>query len=147
MISVALTKEKWRKMRVSVIVICIISTLFFSCDDKQVIQEKTIYSDVEFVKTKFPALEEIESVEYYYIDVSSGSGLGPTPVEFSGVVHIGSGFSDMIYRDYSWSECDVEPNPDILGNFEYDFKYSEEFDENYAESLIGYFYYDKNKKL
>jgi hypothetical protein len=132
-------------------IICLLSFLSFSCyhDTDKGDKEKTIYTDVEFVQGNFPKIQDIESVKYYYHDMSSGrsEGIGPTPYEFSGLIYIGEEFAGFINDHYVWESCEVDANPDILENIKFEFMYSDDFEEEYIDSLIGYIFFDKERKV
>ena len=139
-----------KRMRFIVCVIVFVG-LFVSCNDKNVSQEKekVIQTDIEFVQMKFPKIKEIEAAKYYYwvMEDDSRISVGLIPKEFSGVIHVGKKFADKISKKYKWKKCKQPVNDVIMQSGEYHFWYSEDFGYEYMDSLIGEFYYDKDKRV
>lgn len=134
------------------IVIC----LFFSgCNaiDKNQIK---LQSDIEFVQSKFPEIEDMKSVKYYYQKISRDGEIGLEHIMFVGFIQIGDGFLNKIKQEYKWKE--TKQSKEIIpafnfsddNNVKYNFLYSYEFsnDGKYkSHSSIGNFYLDLKQKM
>ena len=70
-------------------------------------------TDIEFVKSKFPNIEEIKSVSYIYEKKSNDREIGLEWIHFEGIINIGKNFSEKIAREYDWEPCDTIPNLSI----------------------------------
>ena len=62
------------------------------------------------VKSKFPKIEEIESVSYIYEKKSNDREIGLEWIHFEGIINIGKNFSEKIEKEYDWEQCDTIPN-------------------------------------
>lgn len=140
--------------------ICIaICLLLFGCspnNNKNANNNITVQSDVELVQTKFPHIEEIKSVKYYYRKLSGDREIGLEHIEFVGFIEIGDNFLEKITTEYKWKE--TEKSKKVLPkinfseekNEKYKFLYNYEFnhDGKYkSHSSMGNFYLDLDKKL
>ncbi len=97
-----------KKMRIFVcIAICL---LLFGCspntNNKNAGNNIVVQSDVEFVQTKFPDIEEIQSVKYYYRKLSGDREIGLEHIEFVGFIEIGNNFLEKIKTEYKWKETE-----------------------------------------
>jgi hypothetical protein len=147
MVKVIKQHRKWIMLSLFIIGMCIIVV-----NNKPIATNNSpdidIYTDTEFIKYKFPDIDGIKSVKYYYIDKSeSGRGVGPTPIEFSGLITVEDKFVDQIANKYKWEKVGVKQNQVLSDDSTYHFMHSELFDEDYANSLIGYFYLDEEKNV
>lgn len=134
------------------VVICL---LFSGCNgiDKNKIE---VQSDIEFVQTKFPKIEDIESVKYYYQKISKNGEIGLEHIVFVGFLQIGDGFLKKIEKEYEWKK--TKQSKEIIPKFnfsdersvKYNFLYSYEFshDGKYkSHSSTGNFYLDVKEKM
>ena len=95
------------------LVIIMIMLILLSCTscgvkqskDKQEAKKKIIregdYSyanstDIEFVKSKFPNIEEIKSVSYIYEKKSNDREIGLEWIHFEGIINIGKNFLEKL---------------------------------------------------
>lgn len=108
--------------------------------------KENVYSDIEFVKSKFPNIEEIESVSYIYEKKSNDREIGLEWIHFEGIINIGKNFSEEIAREYDWEPCDTIPNLSIKTK-NTDYMYCEEFMDDYtSDSFVGEFYFVPSSK-
>lgn len=147
-----------KKMRNFIyIAICL---LLFGCspntNNKNSTNNIVVQTDVEFVQTKFPDIEEIKSVKYYYHKLSGDGEIGLEHIEFVGFIEIGDNFLEKIKTEYKWRE--IEKSKKIIPkinfseekNEKFNFLYNDEFsnDGKYiSHSSMGDFYLDLDKKL
>lgn len=114
-----------------------------------------IFTDIDYVQERFPDLEEIEDVTYYYNQIDSNVRLpGPSNVEFCGFIKIGDEFCEKITQEYSWKETKKSNKlvpKEVLTegeDQEYHFLYNEEFSEdNISDSWGGDFYLDPTQRM
>lgn len=103
--------------------------------------EEKVNSDIEFVKSKFPNIDEIESVSYIYEKKSNDREIGLENIHFEGIINIGKNFSEKIEKEYDWEHCDTIPNLSIKTK-NMDYMYCEEFADDYTSaSFVGEFYF------
>lgn len=108
--------------------------------------EEKVYSDIEFVKSKFPKIEEIESVSYIYEKKSNDREIGLEWIHFEGIINIGKNFSEKIEKEYDWEQCDTIPNLSMKTK-NMDYMYCEEFTDDYtSDSFVGEFYFAPSSK-
>ena len=145
------------------LVIIMIMLILLSCTscgvkqskDKQEAKKKIIregdYSyanstDIEFVKSKFPNIEEIKSVSYIYEKKSNDREIGLEWIHFEGIINIGKNFLEKIASEYDWEPCDTIPNLSIKKK-NTDYMYCEEFTDDYtSDSFVGEFYFVPSSK-
>lgn len=149
---------RYRKAIVFVVLFCLFSCT--SCGvkqntDKQEVKKKITWegdypyansTDIEFVKSKFPNIEEIKSVSYIYEKKSNDREIGLEWIHFEGIINIGKNFSEKIAREYDWEPCDTIPNLSIKTK-NTDYMYCEEFTDDYtSDSFVGEFYFVPSSK-
>ncbi len=101
----------------------------------------SVCSDIEFIKTKFPNIREIESVSYIYNKESGDREIGLEKIHFEGIINIGNKFSKKIENEYDWEQSDFQPDFLIKAQ---NGKYlcSDEFEDQYiSDSFVGTFYF------
>lgn len=111
--------------------------------------EQNVCSDIEFIKSKFPNIKEIESVSYIYNKESGDREVGLEKIHFEGIINIGKSFSKKIEKEYNWEQSDEPPNLSIKTQ-DADYMYSDEFEDMYiSDSFVGTFYFlpDYNKLI
>ena len=114
-----------------------------------------VFTDIDYVQERFPDLEEIEDVTYYYNLTDSNVRLpGPSNVEFCGFIKIGEDFCEKITQEYSWKETKKSKKlvpKEVLTKGEdqvYHFLYNEDFSEDHiSASWVGDFYLDPTKRM
>ena len=108
------------------------------------------------MQTKFPDIDEIKSVKYYYQKLSGDGEIGLEHIEFVGFIEIGDNFLEKIKTEYKWKETEKSKKiiPKISfseeKNEKYNFLYNDEFSndgEYISHSSMGDFYLDLDKKL
>lgn len=58
------------------------------------------------MQTKFPHIQEIKSVKYYYHKLSGDREIGLEHIEFVGFIEIGNNFLEKITTEYKWKETE-----------------------------------------
>lgn len=114
-----------------------------------------IYTDIDYVQKRFPDLEEIEDVTYYYNLINSNVRLpGSSNVEFCGFIKIGEDYCEKIMQEYLWKETKKSKKlvpKEILTegeDQEYHFLYNEAFSQDYiSSSWVGDFYLDPTQRM
>lgn len=115
-----------------------------------------IYTDREFIRDKFPYIENIKSVKYYYCyedGEPSRVEIGMYPKRFGGIIEVEGEYAEKIEKECDWKKCKKQfADPDLPETAELDFWKSEDFDcgsEYITEtvSFVGDFYYDRDKQV
>jgi len=139
----------WKYIKISAIflamILFVITGLSGCFHNNQNPDPPAIYQDEDFVRSKFPNLKAIESVQYSYEDTGDG-GIGLQPKEFIGVIQIAPDFTKEIYEKYKWEEQKVDLTPFMGGDSGYPVLYSDDFDDYiHTASFVGTFYLDKDR--
>ena len=130
-----------------IICLIILLGLIGACSNNDINYEKTISTNIEFVQEKFPNIKNVESVIFSYLVKDDDRSIGLAPKEFSGIICIGPEFAKSISEKYKWKKCKQPVDALFFEKGEYHFLYNENFEEKYRNSMIGTFYYDKEKQV
>lgn len=129
-----------------IIVGIIVVVIFFGCISNKDNKEIRLYTDKEFIQSKFPRIKDIKSVKYYYIE-DRDRNIGLVHKKFSGLIEIGNQFAVKINK-CNWEKSLVPTDPLLLKEGEYNFFTSSGFNSKYTSmSFVGEFYYEKGKNL
>ena len=134
------TKDSNRCICYIIIVVGILMVLCGCYDDKP--QGDKYYTDVSFVKEKFPKIKKIESVKYTYIEDYSRD-IGLKHPKFEGVVYLNKTYAKNIRKKYKWKIASVKASDSLVDN-DIRLLYNEKFNQvMHTNSFVGCFYYCK----
>lgn len=139
---------------VSIMLLLVVCVSVTGCMSTEREDDPKIYTDVEFVQGRFPKMEEIQSVRYFYYDMNKNADreIGMYPKKFAGLIHVGDTYAAKIAEECEWEECDVTPEDVLTEGENYHFLFSDDFGcgtEYVTEtvSFVGDFYFDKEKQV
>lgn len=143
-----------KKWIVFLLFLCAAAGAVLGCGEET--DEIEIFTDIEFVQDKFPGIDDIKSVKYYYYYKNgepSRYEIGMYPKVFGGLIEVGDGYAAKIEEGCEWEACDEElSDPKLFDGNSYDFQMSDDFgcDSEYVtetSSFVGEFYYDADKRV
>lgn len=108
---------------------------------EKVDSKQNVFSDVEFINSKFPYIKEVKSVSYIYNKETGDREVGLEKIHFEGIINIGNNFSKEIEKECNWEYCD-KPSDLLIKVKDADYMYSDDFEDRYiSDSFVGTFYF------